>query len=210
MQIKVGECVIDTGSRQVLRHGREVSLSPKAFHLLLLLAKARPKALSKDELHSALWPDTFVVEANLSNIVGEIRAALGDPAREPRFIRTVHGYGYACCAATAADLEEARPAVFWLVFGDERISLSGGDNIVGRSADADVRLNVPGVSRRHANIVIEGEEAFVEDLGSKNGTFVGTERIDTRRPIGAHDDIVFGAARVRVYRLRPTEATETL
>lgn len=210
MQIKVGECVVDTGSRQVLRHGREVPLSPKAFHLLSLLATTRPKALSKDELHRALWPDTFVVEANLSNIVGEIRAALGDSAREPRFIRTVHGYGYACCAGTSADVQEARRAVFWLIFGAERVSLSGGDNVVGRSAEADVRLNVPGVSRRHAKIVIEGEAAFVEDLGSKNGTFVGNERIETRCPIGPHDDIVFGSARVRVCRLSPTDATETL
>ena len=98
MQIRFGDCVIDTETRQVLRKGDEVVLSPKAYRLLILLVEARPKALAKDALCRALWPDTFVVEANLSNLIGEIRAALGDSAQQPRFIRTLHGYGYAFSA----------------------------------------------------------------------------------------------------------------
>ena len=62
-----------------------------------MLAGARPKALSKKALQERLWPSTFVAEANLSNLVAEIRQALGDNARAPRFIRTVHRFGYAFC-----------------------------------------------------------------------------------------------------------------
>src|SRR5512145_2481085 len=95
MRIRFDSCLIDTDTRQVLRDGHEALLSPKAYRLLMLLVEARPKAVAKEVLCQALWPDTFVVEANLSNLVGEIRAALADSAHHPRFIRTLHGFGYA-------------------------------------------------------------------------------------------------------------------
>src|SRR5687767_13724910 len=98
MQIRAGACVIDTDRRQVFRAGEAVAISPKGYQLLALLLDARPKALSKHNLHEALWPDTYVVEANLSNLIGEIRTALGDSARQPQIIRTLHGFGYAFAA----------------------------------------------------------------------------------------------------------------
>ena len=58
-------------------------------------------------LQQRLWPDTFVTEANLSNIVAEIRDALDDSPREPIYIRTVHKFGYAFCGE-AAFLPRAR------------------------------------------------------------------------------------------------------
>ena len=57
-------------------------LSPKAFDLLCILVAGRPKAISKSELQERLWPATFVVEKNLTNLVGEIRDALGDDPSE--------------------------------------------------------------------------------------------------------------------------------
>ena len=63
--------------------------------MLGLLVERQPKALSKTELQDRLWPGTFVVEKNLTNLVSEIREALGDDRRVPRFIRTVHRFGYA-------------------------------------------------------------------------------------------------------------------
>jgi DNA-binding winged helix-turn-helix (wHTH) protein len=68
---------------------------PKAYLLLEALLKSRPKALSKAELHHRLWPQTFVVETNLANLVVEIRSLIGHEPRQPRFLRTVHGFGYA-------------------------------------------------------------------------------------------------------------------
>lgn len=56
---------------------------------------ARPNPIAKTELFERLWPDTFVSEANLASLVKEIRAAIGDDARAPRYIRTVHRFGYA-------------------------------------------------------------------------------------------------------------------
>jgi DNA-binding winged helix-turn-helix (wHTH) protein len=72
-----------------------VHVSPKAFALLAALIERRPKALSKDELHKLLWPDAFVSDANLPNLVAQLREILGDDAHEPRVIRTVPRFGYA-------------------------------------------------------------------------------------------------------------------
>jgi TolB-like protein/DNA-binding winged helix-turn-helix (wHTH) protein/Tfp pilus assembly protein PilF len=95
MQVSFGEFVLDLDSRELRRGVEPVRLSPKAFQLLEILVANRPKALSKSDLQDRLWPDTFVVEKNLANLVSEIRRALGDSPSGSGFIRTVPRYGYA-------------------------------------------------------------------------------------------------------------------
>ena len=102
VRIDFGDVVVDTRTRELTRAGQPVPLSPKAFELLLLLIESRPQAISKRALQDRLWPDTFVVEKNLANLVAEIRRALGDTPSSPRFIRTVQRFGYA--------LRDAAPA----------------------------------------------------------------------------------------------------
>jgi Tol biopolymer transport system component/DNA-binding winged helix-turn-helix (wHTH) protein len=111
VRLRFGPFTLDLDSRQLTNAGEEVHLEPKAFELLSALVVERPKALSKAELQERLWPGTFVAEANLSNLVAEIRAALGDPARAPKFVRTAHGFGYAFCgdAVPLTDPGEAPP-----------------------------------------------------------------------------------------------------
>ena len=92
---RFGDFALDTSTRQLLRGGRPAHLSPKAFQLLQTLLEAAPRALSKAELQDRVWPDTFVVEANLQHLIVEIRASLGDDPRHPRYVRTVHRFGYA-------------------------------------------------------------------------------------------------------------------
>ena len=150
MQIRFGDCVIDTETRQVLRKGDEVVLSPKAYRLLILLVEARPKALAKDALCRELWPDTFVVEANLSNLIGEIRAGLGDSAQQARFIRTLHGYGYAFSAeadVTTAVGMEAEVRAYLIKPDGQSVALRESQSVVGRGSDVQVRLDLPGISR---------------------------------------------------------------
>ncbi len=77
MRVVFGECEFDSGQRVLLRHGSAVPLSPKAFQLLELLLDRRPEAVAKTELLERLWPETFVSDASLHNLVAEIRAALG-------------------------------------------------------------------------------------------------------------------------------------
>src|SRR6185295_10277535 len=95
MQVRFEAFLLDSETRELLCNGRSVPLSPKAFDLLSILVTDRPKALSKSDLQERLWPTTFVVEKNLANLVSEIRDAIGDDPSNPRFIRTVHRFGYA-------------------------------------------------------------------------------------------------------------------
>src|SRR3954470_8714297 len=97
VKICFGPFTLDLDTRQLTQAGREIHLEPKAFELLAILVLDRPKVLSKTDLLQRLWRDTVVEEANLSNLVAVIRAALGDHARAPMYVRTVHGFGYAFC-----------------------------------------------------------------------------------------------------------------
>jgi DNA-binding winged helix-turn-helix (wHTH) protein len=109
MRARFGEFIVDFETRQLLRDAHPVHLTPKAYQLLVLLVEAQPRALSKDELQQGLWPSTFVDEANLSVVVAELRSALGDDARQPRYVRTVHGFGYAFAATVARDQPTPTP-----------------------------------------------------------------------------------------------------
>ena len=212
MQIRFGDCVIDTETRQVLRKGADVVLSPKAYRLLILLVEARPKAVAKDALCRALWPDTFVVEANLSNLIGEIRAALGDSAQQPRFIRTLHGYGYAFAAeadVTTGVGMETEVRAYLIKPDGQALPIREPQSVVGRGSDVQVRLDLPGISRHHARITIVDGQATVEDLQSKNGTFVGGERIAGARTLMSGDELGFGSVRVSFHLVSATKSTET-
>ena len=174
MRVVFGECEFDSGRRALLRHGADVPLSPKAFQLLELLLDRRPEAVAKSELLERLWPETFVSDASLHNVVAEIRAALGDAPRAARYIRTVPRYGY----AFHGDARPAPAAVGPATAGPRLVShrgewsLSAGSNVVGRDPDCSVRIDAVTLSRRHARIVVTNSEVTVEDLGSKNGTRV--------------------------------------
>lgn len=177
-----GECVLDTETRQLLREGGPAHLTPKAFALLHALLQGRPRALSKAELRERLWPETHVLEANLPNLVAEVRGAVGDDARNPHFIRTVHGFGYAFCGEAAergeAALPEAeRPFVYRLEWNHGLVALAEGEYILGRHRDSVVPIDSGAVSRRHARLRVSGGQAILEDQASRNGTFVMGERL---------------------------------
>jgi DNA-binding winged helix-turn-helix (wHTH) protein len=174
MRLHCGDCLLDFGTREVLRGAERVPISPKAFALLELLVERRPNAVSKGEIHRTLWPDSFVVDGNLANLVTELRDALDDVSRT--IIRTVQRYGYAFSADAESDSGSVRPAksdvVFKLLWADREIMLQDGENILGREREAVAWIDVHSVSRRHARIVVSGDRATLEDLGSKNGTFL--------------------------------------
>ena len=197
MPFRFGEFTADDGRRQLLRDGGDVHLSPKAFELLIALLRARPRALSKTELHAALWPNTFVTDANLSMLVAEIRSAIGDAARAPRFVRTVQRHGYAfhgvATELTEPDINRFSGFQFWILPAGRQIPLPPGENIVGRDPHAQVWLDAQGISRRHARIVVDGKTVTIEDLNSKNGTMVGGVRITTPTPLADGDEIRFGS-----------------
>ncbi len=186
MRLSLGPVTLDTDRRQVFRGDEPLHVSAKAFQLLHLLADNRPRALSKDELQQALWPDTFVSDTSLTTLVNELRAGLGESAREPRLIRTVHGFGYAFEEPGAA-ASGAR-----LVWGLVEVPLYEGENVLGRDPGPRGAIPDASVSRRHARLMLTGDTATLEDLGSKNGSFVCDRRIDRPTPLTDGDAVRLG------------------
>jgi DNA-binding winged helix-turn-helix (wHTH) protein len=204
MKVRFAEFTLDSEARRLSRDGAEVHLSPKAFDLLRLLVERRPGVLDKAALHEQIWPRTFVVDANLSVLVSELRRALSDNAREPRFIRTVHALGYSFCGdavdlhTNAADSSSSSVARCWLMWNDRAIVLTEGESIVGRDPGCSVWLDAPGVSRRHARIDVQcgGDIIRIEDLGSMNGTFV--DQFPVRGIVQIRDGSVIHVGRVEL------------
>lgn len=200
MPLRFADFVFDGSRRQLLRQGRAVHLSPKAFDLLGALLAQRPRAVSRDELLNALWPDTFVGRTSVAQLVNEVRKALGDDPQQPRFVRTVHRFGYAWIGEPGdGDAGETKDGAgeeppCRLVWGTAEIPLRQGENLLGRAPDAVVRIASAKVSRRHARITVAGDRAHLEDLGSRNGTFVGRHRIAAPVALADGDEILIGPA----------------
>jgi DNA-binding winged helix-turn-helix (wHTH) protein len=207
MRLRFGDCEFDPDTREIFRGGKPVHVSPKAFALLAVLIERRPKAVSKQELHTLLWPDTFVSDANLPNLVAELRESLGDDAHRPRIIRTVQRFGYAFRAETSG--ESARPAAqaFRLIWGDREIALRPGENVIGRDDAAALWIDDALVSRRHARIVVDETGAVLEDLGSKNGTLLRGEMIRSPARLVDEDLITIGPASMIFRVLHQTGST---
>jgi DNA-binding winged helix-turn-helix (wHTH) protein len=214
MQFRFADCLIDTDRRQILRNGDNVRLSPKAYQLLLRLIDARPNAVAREQLASHLWPSTFVVPANLPNLVGEIRAALGDSPSRPRIIRTLQRFGYAfsCDVEVIQPGSDAAndPGSHWLEWNGQPLLLQAGETVIGRDPTADVRLDGLGVSRRHARLLVRPDRVIIEDLSSKNGTFVEGERIHSPRVLVPGDTLRFGSVLVTFHVAAPGPATQTI
>jgi DNA-binding winged helix-turn-helix (wHTH) protein len=192
MRVAFGEFVLDAAMRQLFRGGTRVHLEPKALELLELLVSRRPEAVSKIEIQRVLWPDTFVSESSLTGLAAQVRKALADDRRQERFLRTVHGFGYAFIGEVAAGGGMEAAAWARLVWEDAVFPLPPGDHVLGRSEEAQVRVEAPGVSRLHARIVVTDDGATIEDLASKNGTFVGEQRLAGSTALHDGDHIRLG------------------
>ena len=95
MKYQFSDVRVDGDARQICRGSQIVHLPRKAFDLLLLLLERRPNAVSKEQIHAHLWPDTYVSESSVQALVSDIRHAIGDDGRRRVMLRTVHGVGYA-------------------------------------------------------------------------------------------------------------------
>jgi DNA-binding winged helix-turn-helix (wHTH) protein len=195
MQFLFAGCRQDAAARRLFREGEEVHLPPKAFELLKLLIENHTRAMPKAELLERIWPDVFVSEASLAKVVNQIRDAVGDTGRGG-IIRTVHGYGYAFDAPVIVEgqggTRESRPGAYWLVCGSREFALDAGEHIIGRDQDADVCLESLKISRRHARVRVDDRGVTIEDLQSKNGTFVGRTRIVSRTSLVPGDEVRIG------------------
>jgi DNA-binding winged helix-turn-helix (wHTH) protein/tetratricopeptide (TPR) repeat protein len=106
-----GEFTLDAADERLRGPAGPVKLGNKAFRLLLQLVRERGRLVTKEELFSSVWDGTIVSEAALTSAVKELRRALGDDTRTPRFIESVYGRGYRFIAEVAeASAPVAPPA----------------------------------------------------------------------------------------------------
>lgn len=226
MAIQFGPFTLDEGRRQLFRGSSEVHLPPKAYELLTVLVSQRPRAVAKTELHERLWPHTFVSEVNLAALIAELRTALGEHGRQGGFVRTVHGFGYAfddeaptvenaglpaAPAATAPGAVAAAAAeqTRWLSWGEHEYPIRPGTQTIGRDRTADIRIDVLSVSRLHARLSCHGVGTSIEDLASKNGTWVSGERVAAPVNLEDGDEVRLGSVTLVFHDLNAPGRTVT-
>lgn len=206
LSLRFGPFELDVDRRQLLCDGEPRPLTPKAFALLALLLEQRPRAVAKAEILERLWPGTFVSESNVASLVNEVREALGDDRRTPRYVRTVHRFGYAFSASAASSGPDGRETACRVILDQRDYALQPGENVLGRGRDAAVSIDHPSVSRRHAIVRVEGGQAVLEDCESKNGTFVQGQRVTRPEPLRDRDEIRLGQVRL-VFRVQAPDVT---
>src|SRR5687767_13311982 len=120
---------LDALDERLWEDQRHVRLGHKAFAALQLLVSRPGELVTKEYLLATVWSGTTVCEAVLTTAMRELRRALGDAARAPRFIETVHGRGYRFIAPVARTPENGTPIDFssWRVTDSHRL--------VGRDAE---------------------------------------------------------------------------
>jgi DNA-binding winged helix-turn-helix (wHTH) protein len=204
MRVGFGHFTLDSDTREVLEDGRVVHLSPKAFEVLRLLLERRPAVVTKDELFAQVWQRRFVEDASLNVVITEIRRALSDDPKSPRFVRTSHGKGYAFsgpatglaqpAGASSAGSSSSR---CWLAWNDQTFPLLEGENVVGRDPRCTVWVDASGVSRRHARISVAADAVTLEDLESRNGVFLRAAKLSGPHRLVDGDEIELGTATMK-------------
>lgn len=206
---RFGAFVFDRDARQ-LREGETARpLKPKAYELLNLLIERRPAAVSKEEIRDRLWPETHVSESTLNSLAAQVRRALGKQG--PTWLRTVHGFGYAFEAPATDESPRRGPSIEAYVLWNRRtLALVTGENVIGRDESCLVHVDSAGVSRRHARIRAEGGRFLLEDLGSKNGTFLRDVRLESPAELSDGDELRLGQTPLvfRIQRASAPTATE--
>ena len=116
---------LDEADARLARAGEPVALAPKPFAVLCALTRKPDKLVTKNELLDAVWGHRFVTESVLKSAISEVRAALGDDPKQPRYIETVSRRGYRFIAAPAgaqAQIASALETVMSLCRGDAALA----------------------------------------------------------------------------------------
>jgi DNA-binding winged helix-turn-helix (wHTH) protein len=186
---------VDLESGELRREYDKVPIRPKCFDLLVYLLRNRGKLIAKDTLLDTVWSDAIVAEATLSRTITELREVLGDHPQRPKFIQTVSRRGYRFIAPAheifPATADEHRTELS-IVHRGKEYPLRSGEQVIGRGRGAAIPLYNSLTSRHHARITVNGKKVSVEDLGSKNGTFVNGHRVVKPTELKVGDQIQIG------------------
>jgi eukaryotic-like serine/threonine-protein kinase len=177
---------LDPGARSLKQDGRQITLSPKSFDLLVFLAQHPHQVVTKEELLAAVWPNSFVEESNLSQHVFLLRKALANGGRGEQLIVTVPGKGYQFAAAVEhIPLQLASQAQGGLLLHSVQsvtrlvVEEESDDEAPALRSPADLR------KRRRMLFWLAGSAALVLVAGA---SFLGWQRMHPVR--GEHIDLV--------------------
>jgi DNA-binding winged helix-turn-helix (wHTH) protein len=183
MRVRFDGFILDTERKELVRGGAPVRLSPRAFRMLSFLVEQRPRAVSKRDLLDHVWSGNIVDEANLKTLVLEIRGALTERGGTTDPIRTVYGFGYAFSGEAIAELAAENEPLVRVEAQQRVVLLPEGVHVIGRNPGCAVFLDSTSVSRVHARLHVGRATLVLEDNASKNGTFLGGERVTTPVPL---------------------------
>jgi DNA-binding winged helix-turn-helix (wHTH) protein len=148
---------LDEADARLTCAGQPVALAPKPFAVLCALARAPRMLVTKNALLDTVWGHRFVTESVLKSAISEVRAALGDDPKQPRYIETVSRRGYRFIAAALGQPSQSAPVV-------ERSAAAGAGNAAlaaltalcrGDAALADLIRTVAATLERERLVVNE-------------------------------------------------------
>jgi DNA-binding winged helix-turn-helix (wHTH) protein len=233
---QLGDWLVLPSQGRLVRGDDTAHLEPRTMDLLVLLAVQHGRVISKETILDQVWSDVIVGDAVVRRAVADLRRALGDDARHPRYIETIPKRGYRLLghvepveaaglargsppaiarqtpAADGADEPLLEPPMTGfecaLEWGEHRHRLAEGVTVIGRDASAALQIPCGRVSRSHARIIVARGRATIEDLGSKNGTFVNQHRLEAAAVLSDGDQIALAGV-VLVFRSLVSAETET-
>ena len=126
----------------------------------------------------------------------------------------MHRFGYAFSGEVREeDLRGAAPlglpARFRLLASESEANLDEGDNLIGRGEDCRLRIHSSTVSRHHARVRVRGDHVVIEDLGSKNGTFVSGQKVEAATALQGGEEIQVGSITLRFSAFSAFSSTDT-
>jgi DNA-binding winged helix-turn-helix (wHTH) protein len=194
---RIGEWLVEPELGRLRRDDHNVHLELRIMDVLVYLACHAPRVVTRQQIIDGVWDGGYISDNTLTHAIAEIRRALGDNAGQPEYIETIHCRGYRLLQPVT-DLEGrsplafGRPSRFRVLVDQRNIQLREGKNLIGRTPGASVCIHSLQVSRQHALIDVENTRAFVEDLGSKNGTLLNGRQVNGRRRLKNGDRIILG------------------
>ncbi len=209
---RLGEWVVEPLLGRLTRGGTTIGLELKVMDVLLCLAMKPGLLVTRQDLIDTVWATEYISDNTLTHAIAELRSALGDDAKSPSYIETIHRRGYRLLVGAFEHHDTPSPvsgksSCFFVVTGNRSVRLRSGDNLIGRIPWAAVTIDSLQVSRRHACIVVDGSTAILEDLGSRNGTYLNGRPIEAPAHVEHGDRIGLGSHLV-LLQLDATLTTE--
>jgi DNA-binding winged helix-turn-helix (wHTH) protein len=208
---RFAEFELDVAAYALRNRGESVKLERIPMEVLILLVERAGTLVERSEIQTQLWgPEIFLEhDAAINTAIRKIRHALGDDAATPRFVETVVGKGYRFIAPlenVRSPTQPGEPAAngspeqsaqqrpqfprYSVMVGKQEFILNSAETLLGRDPTAGICVDHPSVSRKHARISIESDGVILQDLGSRNGTFLNGRRVDA--PAKIHHNSVIG------------------